>query len=147
MGSAGPAQSELGAGDLPAGSEGTRPPGRRASPQLLLPCVTLSTSPTLSELLSSVRCSEAKRAPLLWLLPSPLCPLTLLWVADLEGQVGRLNGTESPLDRRPTGPVLLAVVLLLDTLRVLPTLPCLGAPVTTTGDSAEAQGGPQWWPF
>lgn len=45
------------------------------------------------------------------------------------------------------GPVLSAVFSLLDVLRVLPTLPRLGAPVTTTGDSAEAQGGPQWWPF
>ena len=140
-------QSEQRGVGLPAGSEGTRRPGRRASPQLLLPCVTLSVSPTLSELPSSVRCSEARRDL------SPAVAAAIIFMptdpalgGTLGGASGTINGTESPLDRRSMGPVLLAMGSL-DALRVLPTLPCLGPPVTMTGDSVEAQGGPQWWPL
>lgn len=59
------------------------------APKLLLPCVTLSMSPTLSKLPSSVRCSEARRDP-----PAVAAAITFMPTdLALGGTLGGASGT------------------------------------------------------
>lgn len=88
-------------GGLPRGSKGGPPAGRRASAQHSLPCVALSKSPTLSELLSSpVWCSEgemlAQRPPCCGHCHHFCSHGPPLWVGSLRGADGTTRGNREP---------------------------------------------------